>query len=183
MQDERWLCTPSFRPICLELIASLRRKCSSHRYVQIRSQTVSFNPETFWITQIVFDLLSLSHTHTHTHTLSLSLSLSLRVCVCVCVRVHVSLNIHILKFEIELCKNNETVSYKFSLYCVCVGVTFGHVELTVVNVDIAIWAGSVKIYRFMQHWILKTDWLWFDLKMWSRSLKWFERVRLSEYYH
>ena len=35
MQDERWLCTPSFRPICLELTASPRRKCNNHRYVQV----------------------------------------------------------------------------------------------------------------------------------------------------
>ena len=33
MQDERWLYTPSFRPICLELTASPRRKCNNHRNV------------------------------------------------------------------------------------------------------------------------------------------------------
>ena len=35
MQDERWLCTPSFRSICLELTASPHRKCNNHRYVQV----------------------------------------------------------------------------------------------------------------------------------------------------
>ena len=35
MQDERWLCTPSFRSICLELTASPRRKCNNHQYVQV----------------------------------------------------------------------------------------------------------------------------------------------------
>ena len=35
MQDERWLCIPSFRPICLELTASPRRKCNKNRYVQV----------------------------------------------------------------------------------------------------------------------------------------------------
>ena len=33
---------------------------------------------------------------------------------------------------------NETFSYKVTLYYVCAGVTFVHVKLTVVNVDIAI---------------------------------------------
>ena len=37
-----------------------------------------------------------------------------------------------------LYKHNETFSYKFILYYVCAGVTFGRVKLTVVNVDIAI---------------------------------------------
>ena len=58
--------------------------------------------------------------------------------VCVCVRAHVSLNIDGLKFKIEPNKHNETVSYYFSLYYACAGVTFGHVELTLVNVDTAI---------------------------------------------
>ena len=60
------------------------------------------------------------------------------VSLCVCARAHASLNIDRLKFEIELYQNNEAVSYKFSLYYACAGVTFEHVELTVVNVDIAI---------------------------------------------
>ena len=58
--------------------------------------------------------------------------------LCVCAHAHVSLNIDGLKFKIELYKHSETVSYKFSLYYACAGVTFGHVELTVANVDIAI---------------------------------------------
>ena len=37
-----------------------------------------------------------------------------------------------------LYKQNETFSYKFTLYYVCAGVMFGRVKLTVVNVDIAI---------------------------------------------
>ena len=45
MQDERWLCTPSFRPICPELTASSRRKCNNHWNVQVSTQTVTFNPE------------------------------------------------------------------------------------------------------------------------------------------
>ena len=49
-----------------------------------------------------------------------------------------SLNIGGMKFKIELYKYNETVSYKFSLCYACAGVTFGHVEMTVPNVDIAI---------------------------------------------
>ena len=37
-----------------------------------------------------------------------------------------------------LYKQNETFSYKFTLYSVCAGVMFGRVKLTVVNVDIAV---------------------------------------------
>ena len=60
------------------------------------------------------------------------------MCVCVCVCAHVPLNIDYLKFKMGLYKQNETFSYKFTLYYVCAGVTFGHVKLTVVNVDIVI---------------------------------------------
>ena len=47
-------------------------------------------------------------------------------------------NIGGIEFKTELFRNSETVSYNFSLYHSCVGVTFGYVELTGLNVDIAI---------------------------------------------
>ena len=56
-------------------------------------------------------------------------------------RAHASpntLNVDEQKFKVELYEHNETVSYKFSLYYACAGVTLGHVELAVLNVDIAI---------------------------------------------
>ena len=79
----------------------------------------------------MFDLLSLSLSVSLSLSLSLSLSVSLCLslslsacaCACVCVHAHVSPNIDRLYFESELS---------------CVGVTLGRVELTVVNVDIAI---------------------------------------------
>ena len=49
-----------------------------------------------------------------------------------------TLNVDEQKFKVELYEHNETVSYKFSLCYACAGVTFGHVEMTVPNVDIAI---------------------------------------------
>ena len=70
------------------------------------------------------------------------------MCAFVCVRARTYLSLDGLKFKIELYKYNETVSYKLSL--ACAGVTFGQVELTVINVDLAILAGSVRIYRYMQ---------------------------------
>ena len=87
MQDERWLCTPSFRSICLELTASSRRKCNNQRYVQVSSQTVSFNPE---LSESLNSCLtySLSHAHTHNfHTHTFCLCVYVRLCVCVPVRM------------------------------------------------------------------------------------------------
>ena len=93
---------------------------------------------------------------------------------------HVCVNLGGIEFKSELFWHNETVSYKFSLYHSCVGVTFGHVELTALEVDIAIWTGSVNIYRNMRLWIFATVWLCCALEMWSWSLKCYERVKLSE---
>ena len=73
------------------------------------------------------------------------------MCEFLCVRAHVSLNKDVLKFKIELYKHNETLAYKFSLYYACAGVTFGHVELTVANVYIAICIGSMKIYKYIHY--------------------------------
>ena len=74
-----------------------------------------------------------THKHTHTHTF----------CVCMCVRLNACVHAHLphtdgMKFKAKLYKHNQRVSYQFGLYYACAGVTFEHVELTMVNVDIAI---------------------------------------------
>ena len=127
--DARWKVTMHF----LIQVHQSGTQCQSTSEMQPPSMRSSqhldrnFQPRAFWITQVVFDLLSL--------TFSLSfLSLSLSVCT----RMYVCVNIREMKFKSGLFWPNETVSYKFSPCYSCAGVMFGHVELMGLNVDIAI---------------------------------------------
>ena len=54
------------------------------------------------------------------------------------VYVYMCVNTGGIEFRSELFSHYETVSCKFSLYYSCVSVTFGHVELTGLNMDTAI---------------------------------------------
>ena len=103
------------QPICLELIASPRRKCNNHRYVLVSSQTVSFNPELSELLNSCL-ILCLSLCLSRSLTLSLSHSLTHSLSAFVCARAHVSLSKDGLKFKTELYKHNETVSERLGMW-------------------------------------------------------------------